>query len=560
MARKRSSTCSYDQESLQHVSLLSSNSFTAKERLQLCCKPTYKPRKVKNKGAILVLVWNFLIIGVFDDPLTYFNITTCVSLVAFGLTLPVAGWLADARVGRYKVIRCSIWIMWSATVLVTVSSVIAQLIEGYSSINSKIQLLLYAFIAIGFGGYGANIIQFGMDQLHDASTTEITSFIVWYVWTAMSGGIVLDIITACLSVQYMAIRPLLLCANLTLALSLSFCCNHWLIKEPVKHNSFKMIYKVIKYAIRNKYPRLRSAFTYCEDELPSRIDFGKNKYGGPFTTEQVEDVKTFLRVLPVTIVGGALFGVILSSDILQIKLKEMFVKFGDSETRAVSDGMRKCYSEVILTHSIGHNIISMLLIVLHEIIFYPIFHRCFPRLKSLQKAFVGMVLQLVKVVILMAFEIVSRHSYYLMNSNTTIPCVFHADKGKLSDTFDYHWMAVPDFIESLSMMVCLIGCMEYISAQVPYFMKGLAVGITISSLLLSGAVLFVLSIPLGDKKLSSIWGASCGFWYALLLVVVEIGMCVVLIVLMRCYKKRIRQDVLPNEHIFAERHYSTITY
>jgi hypothetical protein len=25
--------------------------------------------------------------------------------------------------------------------------------------------------------------------------------------------------------------------------------------------------------------------SYCEDELPSRIDFGKNKYGRPFTTE-----------------------------------------------------------------------------------------------------------------------------------------------------------------------------------------------------------------------------------------------------------------------------------
>ena len=62
-------------------------------------------------------------------------------------------------------------------------------------------------------------------------------------------------------------------------------------------NPFKLIYKVIRYAIKQKHPRCRSAFTYCEDELPSRIDFGKSKYGGPFTTEQVEDVKTFLRLL-----------------------------------------------------------------------------------------------------------------------------------------------------------------------------------------------------------------------------------------------------------------------
>ena len=41
----------------------------------------------------------------------------------------------------------------------------------------------------------------------------------------------------------------------------------------------------------NKHPRCRSAFTYCEDELPSHLDLGKHKYGEPFTTEQVEDSK-----------------------------------------------------------------------------------------------------------------------------------------------------------------------------------------------------------------------------------------------------------------------------
>ncbi len=38
-------------------------------------------------------------------------------------------------------------------------------------------------------------------------------------------------------------------------------------------------------------------FTYWEDSFPSRIDLGKMKYGGPFTTEQVEDVKTLFQVL-----------------------------------------------------------------------------------------------------------------------------------------------------------------------------------------------------------------------------------------------------------------------
>ena len=81
---------------------------------------------------------------------------------------------------------------------------------------------------------------------------------------------------------------------LSIALSSMLMFNHWLVKEPVIQNPFKLVYSVVRYAIKHKHPECRSAFTYYEDEAPSRMDFGKSKYGGLFTTEQVEDVKTFL--------------------------------------------------------------------------------------------------------------------------------------------------------------------------------------------------------------------------------------------------------------------------
>ena len=98
--------------------------------------------------------------------------------------------------------------------------------------------------------------------------------------------------------------------NVTLALVLMILCDNsrWLIKEPVVKNPFRLVYRVIRYAIKNKQPRQRSAFTYCEDYIPSRIDFGKMKYGGPFTTEQVEDVKTVLWLLPIIIIGSVIGG------------------------------------------------------------------------------------------------------------------------------------------------------------------------------------------------------------------------------------------------------------
>ena len=77
--------------------------FTTKEQFQLCCKPTYKPRRVKNKGAIFVLIWNYLIMNEFYLLIQYHTHTSEYKMViwqvVFGLTLPVAGWLADICIG-----------------------------------------------------------------------------------------------------------------------------------------------------------------------------------------------------------------------------------------------------------------------------------------------------------------------------------------------------------------------------------------------------------------------------------------------------------------------------
>ena len=57
-------------------------------------------------------------------------------------------------------------------------------------------------------------------------------------------------------------------------------------------NPIKLIIQVLNYTRKHSFPERRSAFTYLDEEQPARIDFGKDKFGGPFTEEEVEDVKT----------------------------------------------------------------------------------------------------------------------------------------------------------------------------------------------------------------------------------------------------------------------------
>ena len=121
-------------------------------------------------------------------------------------------------------------------IAVTASAVVGQFNDMYHHYDIKIvrHILLY-LVSIGLGGFQANIIQFGLDQLHDASTTEIKSFIIWYVITIIGAGFIVDFNFSCLNEQNKLFILLFICLSLTLALILLICGNHWLIKEPATH-------------------------------------------------------------------------------------------------------------------------------------------------------------------------------------------------------------------------------------------------------------------------------------------------------------------------------------
>ena len=97
----------------------------------------------------------------------------------------------------------------------------------------------------------------------------------------------------------------LLCTPILLVLA---CWKrHWFYIKPDLRNPYKVVVKVLNFVRKHKHPLCRSAFTYSDADLPSRIDFAKQRFGGPYTTEQVEDVKTFLRILLLLVSVGSVF-------------------------------------------------------------------------------------------------------------------------------------------------------------------------------------------------------------------------------------------------------------
>ena len=541
-----------DNHSPQHV-VRPIDEISTKERLKFYCKPRYKVRRVKRKGAFLVLVWNFLAVCVlcFTMNFPYCETKTIVGQILFGLTLPLAGWLADACIGRYKMIYCSAWILWAATILETLHVVIGEQLHNYYHISTVVESILLGLMGIGLGSFLSTLLQFGVDQLQDASTDEISAFIVWYIWTTWC-----SLLITYLSLRYRQwnhqyfhlLGNLFVCINLSLILILLLCCNSWLIKEPTSQNPFKLIYKVSKYALKNKYLKRRSAFTYCEESSIGRIDYGKVKYGGPFTTEQVEDVKMFYRLLPIAIIAGILTGEMITGEIfLAYNLKNQFVVTHAQGIKGIN--------EDVISGIIPQT--GPLLIILHEVLIYPIFNRCCSQITSIYKFIMGVLLLTITFLALMTFEILSRQAFLRSEYNDTIVCTFKANP--IVANLNYNWIAIPDTLFVLSALLIFIGGLEFIAAQVPYSMKGVILGVTFCALFIANLLNIAINIPF--KQRLSIWGAgviSCGFWYALLHIILCILVCTASALVIKWYKRRKRQDVLPNEHFYAERFYSNL--
>ena len=223
---------------------------------------------------------------------------------------PLFGWIADAWIGRYRAILIGLYLLIIGCVFLTFFAIIKYFDQSVSS------FLLYttsiAITSLGIAAVNANILPFITDQMIGASANELSATVHWWYWSQNFPSMIAYNEFCILQDQttQILISIFLSFFGLAIALSSIFLCQHWLNKTPQITNPIKHIAKVLNYARKNKYPRNRSALTYWEQDVPSRLDLGKDKYGGPFSEEEVENVKTTLRLIPVILIC-AMIGIVV---------------------------------------------------------------------------------------------------------------------------------------------------------------------------------------------------------------------------------------------------------
>ena len=363
---------------------------------------------------------------------------------------------------------------------------------------------------IGIGLFESTAIQFGMDQMMEASSDQLSTFIHWYNWSCCIGQVicvfilsgVLEYFSHCTinlnlghpedirNVLHPHYATIAFTAVLIMAI-LQFVCacvGLCLLVYYKKHlnidrtgeNLLKLIYKVLKYAWKHTCPERRSAFTYWEEDIPPRIDLGKSKYGGPFTTEEVEDTKTFFSILLLLL---SMIGFHLSGHGYSVETD--FMK-------------NQCPSHWVMV-TIGDPLLPIFLTTIIGVPLYEVVRKCCPNYNPsmLKRMGFGLFCCLIKeaVTIVIQTTMNGNGSCEHFDKNTIDSCFFLTMDLNINGTClsisnatnnlfycdqnstPFLLLLIPNIVQGLAFFLVFMTALELICAQAPLRLKGLLIGL-----------------------------------------------------------------------------------
>ena len=578
-----------DQENQPLLSTVSDNG--ANHHKNCCCSGIYSAlRQIcqKYKAVLLILVWTVIvgellaaqqvIIWMFIDeyvptganhfansvssPLAFANII----LAVIAMLYPLSGFLADVYCGRFKTVMIGLGFLQFSIVVVIIVAVWMGTKQAHPLLEEYTFKEVAPFYFVGFGVYSlvllgiiafqANFIQLGLDQLMDNPSRNLSIFVHLAIWSCIIGVVIagtslafggctsstlnVNIKVACI------VMPLLSCISFPLIFIFSCCKRRWFYIESGQRNPYSNVLKVLNFVRKHSYPLQRSAFTYCGSEGPSRMDFAKTRYGGPFTTEQVEDVKTFLRILSLIFSLGAIFEMEIFTSVVG------FQTFGFHTGLHGGDPTVHCTVRALLESSILQYITGSIFLPIYT---YVVFVSIGRHISIFTRLYAGILFYILGVVSMLAIDLAG-HLHSVNDQGTGSHCMFTYTRANNANALKYpileiHWavLILPNILLGIGPPVVVATILEFISAQSPHSMKGLLIGVFFA---IKGFFQLISSIALVPISSDSIWSTgsmrqhppvtNCCFTYFLFTIVFALLGLVLFSVVVKRYKYRERDD------------------
>lgn len=421
-----------------------------------------------SKGALIVIIlFSTVRISVNMIENSTLILTSGKQRIAYGILIsgmylitPALGYLGE-RINRYKIMLISVFLV----LLSYLMYVICLIVNATSVKKATNYYITIAYIVpilpaiIGHGMYVSNLPQFGATQLQFASSKHLSAYARWIVWIYFLTG-VSDLSISFAFIQKHHFKTILAIINglwfllLLLSAIVTYRLRHILIIDPPpKIDGLRLIWRVMKYSWKHKYPVRRSAFTYSEAP-PTRLDLAKERYGGPFTTKQVEEVKSFWYLLLIPICHFLNSGISPS------------IVLGYSYTNCLKHNSTNLTQLQILigcSKSIEESVAAIGLL-LSQLIIVPFLSKWI--LGILQRMWIGLFLLVLSSASCMAisFNIINNSNDKLStgNSNKLWPA--------------YYLLLIPKVLGGLGFSLNLTSQFEFIFAQVPHNMQSIFVG------------------------------------------------------------------------------------
>ena len=518
------------------------------------------------KSILLLLFWNFVVKFVYNlviktavylllDNHVAFNVEA-LAAITFLCLAPVASFVADVKFGRFKTLVSSTYI-----IIITNSIFIVGLCGLFVVHSSNYLYYIFATmiytsllgILSGMVFFLCNILQFGTDQLRDAPTRYSVLFLYAIYWCDS----ISNLITVCFSLpgknilihqypNYVYVDKLKMSLLVTpcgcfvalsvLAVFIVHKKKHWLLSEHLGGNPYLLTWRVVKFAAQHNKPIRRSAFTYCESDYPSRLDFGKQRYGGPFTTEQVEDVKTLLNILKVLLFLGPVF----------------FLEQCTIETRHGS--RHYYYSTDFWNERIFNGVISPALAVIFIPLLMKCFiSRCFP---SMFKR-IGFSIACLLLIFLVYILYITLNTKKIVHTKYYLVCCNNNNDTESSESFlsfsSTSVLLPKNVIHFICSALLYISLWEFICCQSPQHMKGLLFGL-LNTIRAFNQLLATFTILTFDKFLKEDVD-NCNKYFSLLNIGIAVILLLIFTVVSYKYRYRKRDDIC-NIYQYAENYYS----
>ena len=517
------------------------------------------------KSILLLLFWSFTIKFVYNliIKIAVFLLldhnqaieVEAFSAFTFVCFAPVASFVADVKFGRFKTL------VSSTCVIIISNSIIIVGMCGFYAVHN-FNYLYYIFVIFIYVGsiaslcgmvfFLCNITQFGTDQLRDAPTKHSVLFFYAIYWCDS----ISTLLGLCISLPGKSIyiypsqhyihvdelkSSLLVTACgcfVALSILVVFIVHkkkHWLLTEHLEGNPYLLTWRVVKFAAQHKKPIRRSAFTYCESDYPSRLDFGKQRYGGPFTTEQVEDVKTLLNILKVLLCLGPVFF-----------LEQCTFHRHHSNYKSFPSNIWKklCFDGALST---------ALAVIFIPFLMKCFISRCIP--SFFKRMRFSIVCLLLTFVVYILYNTISTEDF-IRSGNYLVFCNNNSDT-EISEPFILFSAAsiisLENVIHFIYRLLLYISVWEFICCQSPQHMKGLLFGL-LYAIHAFNQLLASFTIWTFDKFLKEDI-AICNRYFYLLNIGIAVLLLLIFTVVSHKYRYRKRDDIC-NIHMYAENYYS----